>query len=394
MTLSKHAIRPNFLPFSPPYITEAEIEAVVATLRTDWITTGPQVRDFENDFIASLDAPENLTALALNSCTAGLHVALATLNIGPGDEVITSPMTFCSSVNVIEHVGATPVLADVEPDTLTLDPQRVAEAITPRTKAIIPVHYAGHPADMRPIMDLAREHGLYIIEDAAHSLPASYEGQRIGTIGDFTSFSFYATKNLTTGEGGMLTGSPEHIARARVLSLHGMSRDAWKRYSAEGSWFYEVIEPGFKYNMPDIQAAIGRVQLGRLNEMQSRRYEVVEQYHAAFADVPALQIPVERPNVEAAWHLYVLRLHPEHLSINRGQFIEELRARNIGTSVHFIPVHLHPYYRDKYGWKPDDFPVTFDAYQRILSLPLHPRLSDDDIADVTAAVLDIVAQFS
>jgi len=394
MTLSKYATRPNFLPFSPPYITEAEIEAVVATLRTDWITTGPQVRDFENDFIASLDAPENLTALALNSCTAGLHVALATLNIGPGDEVITSPMTFCSSVNVIEHVGATPVLADVEPDTLTLDPQRVADAITPRTKAIIPVHYAGHPADMRPIMDLAREHGLYVIEDAAHSLPASYEGQRIGTIGDFTSFSFYATKNLTTGEGGMLTGSPEHIARARILSLHGMSRDAWKRYSAEGSWFYEVIEPGFKYNMPDIQAAIGRVQLGRLNEMQSRRYEVVEQYHAAFADVPALQIPVERRNVEAAWHLYVLRLHPEHLSINRGRFIEELRARNIGTSVHFIPVHLHPYYRDKYGWKPDDFPVTFDAYQRILSLPLHPRLSDDDIADVTAAVLDIVDKFA
>lgn len=393
MTISKYAVRPTFLHFSPPYITEAEIEAVVATLRSDWITTGPQVRDFETDFIAALDAPADLTALALNSCTAGLHVALATLNIGPGDEVITSPMTFCSSVNVIEHVGATPILADIEPDTLTIDPQRVAAAITPRTKAIMPVHFAGHPADMRPIMALAREHGLAVIEDAAHALPASYEGQRVGTIGDFTSFSFYATKNLTTGEGGMLTASPEHIARARVLSLHGMSRDAWKRYSAEGSWFYEVVEPGFKYNMPDIQAAIGRVQLKRLAEMQVRRREVVAMYHEAFADVPALQIPVERANVEASWHLYVLRLHPEELSIQRGQFIEELKARNIGTSVHFIPVHLHPYYRDKYGWQPEDFPVTFDAYQRVLSLPLHPRLSDEDVADVIGAVLDIVEKF-
>jgi dTDP-4-amino-4,6-dideoxygalactose transaminase len=393
MRISNYAIRPNFLHFSPPYITEAEIEAVVATLRTDWITTGPQVRDFENDFMDALGSPDGLTTLALNSCTAGLHLALATLNIGPGDEVITSPMTFCSSVNVIEHVGATPVLADVEADTLTIDPQRVAEKITPRTKAIMPVHYAGHPADMRPIMALAREHGLAVIEDAAHALPASYEGQRVGTIGDFTSFSFYATKNVTTGEGGMLTGSPEHIARARVLSLHGMSRDAWKRYSAEGAWFYEVIEPGFKYNMPDIQAAIGRVQLKRLAEMQARRREVVAQYHAAFTNVRALQIPVERANVEAAWHLYVLRLHPEHLSINRARFIEELKARNIGTSVHFIPVHLHPYYRDKYGWQPDDFPVTFDAYRRVLSLPLHPRLSEDDVADVIAAVLDIAGKF-
>ncbi|MBI5667980.1 MAG: DegT/DnrJ/EryC1/StrS family aminotransferase [Chloroflexi bacterium] len=382
--------RTTFLSFSPPSITEAEIEAVVNTLRSDWITTGPKTKRFETEFAAYLSAP---AALAVNSCTAGLHVALVASGIGPGDEVITTPMTFCSSVNVIEHVHATPVLADVEPDTLTLDPARVAEAITPRTKAILPVHFAGHPADMAPIMELARQHNLLVIEDAAHSLPASYRGQRVGTIGDFASFSFYATKNLTTAEGGMLVGSPDAIDRARVISLHGMNRDAWKRYSAEGSWYYEVITPGFKYNMTDIQAAIGLVQLERLAEMQQRRREIVAQYQQAFSQVDALQTPVERPEAESAWHLYVLRLSLDRLTINRAAFIEQLKARQIGTSVHFIPIHLHPYYRDKYGWKPDDFPVAYQEYQRTISLPLYPGLTDNDVADVIAAVTDICEEF-
>jgi dTDP-4-amino-4,6-dideoxygalactose transaminase len=383
-------IRSSFLSFSPPNITEEEIEAVVDTLRSDWITTGPKTKQFEEQFSQYLGAE---SALALNSCTAGLHVALKTLNIGPGDEVVTTPMTFCSSVNVIEHVGATSVLADVDPETLTLDPARVAEAITPRTKAIIPVHFAGHAAEMDGIMALAREHNLAVIEDAAHAVPAAYKGRKIGTIGDFTAFSFYATKNLTTAEGGMLTGSAESMVRARMLSLHGMSRDAWKRYSAEGSWFYEVVAPGFKYNMTDIQAALGMVQLRRLEEMQQRRRAVAAQYSAAFSQMPELQIPAEREYVQHAWHLYVLRLNLDRLTIDRAQFINELKQRNIGTSVHFIPIHIHPYYRDKYGWAPEAFPTAYGEYQRVISLPMHARLAPNDVSDVIAAVTDIVEHF-
>ena len=383
--------RTTFLPFSPPSITEQEIEAVVDTLRSSWITTGPKTKQFEQDFAAYLDAEG---ALALNSCTAGLHVALATLGIGPGDEVITTPMTFCSSVNVIEHVGATPVLADIEPDTLCINPAAVAQKITPRTKAILPVHYAGHPVDMDPLLQLAREHNLAIIEDAAHALPARYKGQMVGTLGDFASFSFYATKNLTTAEGGMLTGRPDMLDRARVISLHGMNRDAWKRYTAEGSWYYEVVTPGFKYNMTDIQAAIGLVQLERLAAMQARRRAIVAQYHAAFSALDALQTPIERPEVDSAWHLYVLRLNLDRLRINRAQFIDELKERQIGTSVHFIPIHLHPFYRDKYGYQPHDLPVAYAEYQRTVSLPLHPTLSDEDVADVIAAVMDVCEVFA
>lgn len=376
-----------FLPFSPPDITEQEIEAVVEVLRSGWITTGPKTKQFEQEFAAYLGAE---SALALSSCTAALHLALVMLGIGPGDEVITTPMTFCSSVNVIEHVGARPVLADIDPQTLTIDPARVAEAITPRTRAIMPVHYAGHPADMRPLLALAREHGLHVIEDAAHALPAYYEGQPVGTIGDFTAFSFYATKNLATAEGGMLTASAERIEQARVLSLHGMSHDAWKRYDQGGSWYYEVLAPGFKYNMTDIQAALGLVQLRRLAHMQARRRQIVARYNEAFSEMEALQTPTERPNVSHAWHLYVLRLRSEHLTLDRAQFIQELAARHIGASVHFIPIHLHPYYRDKYGWRPEDYPIATAEYQRVVSLPLSPRLSDADVERVISAVLDIV----
>jgi len=382
--------RPAFLPFSPPSITQEEIDAVVEAMQSDWITTGPRVKRFEKEFAAFIGVP---SALAVNSCTGALHVSLAALGIGPGDEVITTPMTFCATANVIEHVGATVVLADVEPDTLNIDPARVAEAITPRTKAIIPVHFGGHPVDMEPIMEMARRHNLYVIEDAAHALPSTYCGMRVGAIGHLTAFSFYATKNLTTAEGGMLTGDPALVDRARVWSLHGMNRDAWKRYSSTGSWYYEVTAPGFKYNMTDIQAAIGLVQIKRLGQMQDQRRAVFERYHEAFRDMVAVQRPTVRPNVEPSWHLYVLRLNQDQLTIDRGQFIEELKKRNIGTSVHFIPLHLHPFYHEKYGWEPQDFPVAYQEYQRTVSLPLHPRLTEQDTADVIAAVQDIVETY-
>jgi len=450
-------MRSPFLPFSPPLIGEEEIAEVVDTLHSDWITTGPKVRRFEEEFAAFIGAP---AALALNSCTAALHVALATLGIGPGDAVITTPMTFCSSIHVIEHVGARPILVDVEPDTLNIDPRKVEAVVTQlahrpqttdcrpqpsavggrpsavvnsgqrsavggreqrsaisgreqrsaisgheqrsavggRIKAILPVHLYGHPCDMDSLIEIAQEHNLAVIEDAAHALPAKYKGRTIGTsaVGGPPSavcFSFYATKNLTTAEGGMLTGSPEFIDEARVWSLHGMSRDAWKRYSAEGSWYYEVVRPGFKYNMTDIQAAIGLHQLRKLPQFQARRREIVRRYNEAFSQFEELQTPTERPEVEHAWHLYVLRLNVERLNVSRNQFIEELKARNIGTSVHFIPIHLHPYYRDKYGYQPDDFPVAYREYQRIVSLPLYPRMSDRDVEDVIEAVVEVVKRY-
>jgi len=394
-------MRDTFLPFSPPLLGEEEIAEVVDTLRSDWITTGPKVKRFEQEFASAVGAP---AALAVSSCTAALHLSLLALQIGPGDAVITSPMTFCSGVHVIEQVGARPVLVDVEPDTLNLDPQKVEQAIRKfvqgkepgRLKAIMPVHLYGHPCNLDALVALAKEYKLAIIDDAAHALPASYKGQTIGSMAAsagvpvLTSFSFYATKNLTTAEGGMLTGSPELIDEARIWSLHGMSRDVWKRYSSEGSWFYEVIRPGFKYNMTDIQAALGIQQLRKLPNFRARRREIVSRYQAAFSQIPELRTPVERPEVENAWHIYALRLNPELLSVTRNQFIEELKARNIGASVHFIPVHTHPYYREKYGFQPDDFPVAYREYQRLVSLPLCPRMTDQDASDVVEAVVDII----
>lgn len=383
-------MRTTFLPFSPPLLGDEEIAEVTDTLRSGWITTGPKTKRFEEEFARYLGAP---AALALSSCTAGLHVALVALGIGPGDEVITTPLTFAASVNVIEHVGARPVLVDVRPDTLQIDPEKVEAALTPRTKVLLPVHYTGHPVELDALRSLAEERGLVILEDAAHALPAKYKGRLIGSGSNPVAFSFYATKNLTTAEGGMLTGSPEFIEKARILSLHGMSKDAWKRYDKAGSWYYEVVAPGFKYNMTDIQASIGLWQLRKLEAFQRRRREIVRAYNEAFRSVEALEIPVERPEVEHAWHLYVLRLRLDALRIGRDQFIEELKARNIGTSVHFIPIHLHPYYRDKYGYKPQDFPVTYSNYLRMLSLPLNPRLTDQDVADVIEAVLDVVKTY-
>jgi dTDP-4-amino-4,6-dideoxygalactose transaminase len=383
-------MRESFLPFSPPYLGEEEINEVIDTLRSDWITTGPKVKRFEQEFAQFVGAP---AALALSSATDAMQIGLAVLGVGPGDEVITTPMTFCSTVHVIEHQGARPVLVDVMPDTLTIDPEQVRRAITPRTKAILPVHLYGHPCAMSELLDLAQRHNLHVVEDAAHALPAKYRGQMVGTLGTLTAFSFYATKNMTTAEGGMLTGDAALIEQARLWSLHGMSHDAYKRYSAEGSWYYEVVLPGFKCNMTDIQAALGLQQLRKLGGFQRRRREIVARYQAAFSLLIESQPPTERSDAESAWQLYILRLNLDRLKIERARFIEELKARNIGTSVHFIPIHVHPYYRDKYGYQPTDFPVAYGEYQRIVSLPLYPRMSDQDATDVIEAVQDVVEKY-
>ncbi len=381
-------MRDEFLPFSPPSLTEAEVAEVVDTLRSAWITTGPKTKRFEQEMAAFLGAP---AALALSSCTAALHLALVLEGIGPGDEVITSTLTFTSTVAVIEHVGARPVLVDVEPDTLCLDPAAVEAAVTERSRAVIAVHYAGHPCDLDALRATCDRHGLVLIEDAAHALPTRYKGTLVGAAGSKACFSFYATKNLTTAEGGLLTGPPEYIERALVASLHGMNRDAWKRNAKGGSWRYDVVMPGFKYNMPDLQAALGLVQLKRLPAMQARRRQVAAAYTAAFAGLGAFDLPTERPGCESAWHLYPLRLRPGALDLDRDGFIDAMRERNIGTSVHFIPVHTFTYYREKYGYRPEDFPVAMGESERLVTIPLHPGLTDAEVADVVAAVADIVA---
>jgi len=380
-------MRKTFLPFSPPKIGDDEIAEVVDTLKSDWITTGPKVKRFEQEFAEFVGAP---SALAVSSATDAMLVGLAALGIGAGDEVITTPMTFCSTVHVIEHLGARPVLVDVEEDTLNIDPGRVAEALNQNTRALLPVHLYGHPCEMDTLLGLAETHGLYVLEDAAHALPAKYRGHAVGTLGDLTAFSFYATKNLTTGEGGMLTGNSDLVEQARIWSLHGIGSDAYTRYSAEDSWSYEVVLPGFKCNMTDIQASLGLHQLRRQTDSQVRRRVIVRAYDEAFANLAEVERPARRDEVEHAWHLYVLRLNLDMLTIDRARFIQELCSRNIGASVHFIPVHMHPYYRVKYGYDPDDFPVAYRNYLRLVSLPLNLRMTDSDVDSVIDAVVDVV----
>jgi len=380
-------MRPEFLSYNPPTIGDGERLEVQATLETPWVTTGPKTKAFEGELQAYLQAP---AVVALNSCTAGLHVALVALGVGPGDEVIVPAMTFCATANVVEHVGAKPVLVDVCPDTLTLSPEAVRAAITPRTKVLMPVHYAGHPVQLDELDELAERHGLAILEDAAHAISTRYKGRLIGSRPNLAAFSFYATKNLTTVEGGCLTGEQALIDKSRIIGHHGMNRDAWKRFDRSGSWYYEVVLPGFKYNMTDMQAAIGLVQLTRIGAFQKRRREVVARYEAGLKDLAALELPVELPWAESSWHLYVLRLRTEALRIDRNTFIDEMKAQNIGTSVHYLPVHMHPFYRDKYGYRSEDIPVAADAYSRMLSLPLHAGLTDEDVDDVIQTVRELV----
>lgn len=382
-----------FIPFHVPSIGDEEVRAVEATLRSGWLTTGPQTAQFEKEFGAYVQAPY---AVAVNSCTAGLHVAFAALGIGRGDEVITTPLTFCSTVHTILHVGARPVMADIGPDG-NIDPDEIARAITPRTRAIVPVHFAGLPCEMSAIWSLARKYGLFVIEDAAHAAGSHYQGRPIGMTpeqgedaSDAVCFSFYATKNMTSGEGGMITTPRESLeARMRMLSLHGMNRDAWKRYSERGNWYYEVVDAGFKYNLTDIQSALGIQQLRKLDSFIEIRSRYAEIYNRAFQDLKEVELPPDPKHVRHSWHLYVLRLNLDSLNIDRAGFMEELRRRNVGASVHFIPIPLHPYFaRMPLAQRP--CPRALGLYPRILSLPLYPAMSEEQVHYVADTVRDIL----
>lgn len=381
----------KIIPFHVPQIDEDEIRSVVETLKSGWLTTGIKTKQFEEDFARYVGADR---AVAVNSCTAALHLALEAIGIKEGDEVIVPAMTFTATAEVVLYFKAKPVVVDCLPDTLNIDPDQVERAVNSKTKAVIPVHFGGQACDMKQVLEIARRHNLYIVEDAAHALPAKYQGQMIGTIGDITCFSFYATKTITTGEGGMATtNNPEWAARMRMMSLHGISHDAWKRYSKEGSWYYEVVRPGFKYNLTDIAAAIGIEQLKKSNAFAAARKKIAAAYNRGFSELPEIQTPVCSLDVQHAWHLYVIQLQLEQLKITRDQFIEALKEKGIGTSVHFIPLHLHPFYREAFGYVPEDFPNATQAYQRIISLPIYPGMADRDISRVIEVVREVAQKY-
>ena len=382
-------VRKDFLPVARPSIGPREKQLVLEALESGWITTGPKSLELGKR-VAALAGARHGVALA--HATGGLHLALLAHGVGPGDEVVTSTWTFASCVSTIEHVGARPVLVDVERDTLCLDPRAVEAAITPRTRALLPVDFAGHPADLDALGALARARRIPMIEDAAHALGAALGGRPVGSISDVTVFSFYATKNLTTGEGGAaVTNDAAIAARIETLALHGMSHDAWKRYGEAGSWYYEVTAAGWKYNLSDVLAAIGLGQLERFGEMQGERAARAAQYDAALAELPEIRRPIVRPGVTHAWHLYPVELELERLTCDRATFVQELKAENIGTSVHFIPIHHHPHFRAALGVKPGDFPVADDAYARAISLPMFAGLGAGDVRDACEAVRKVVA---
>jgi dTDP-4-amino-4,6-dideoxygalactose transaminase len=381
-----------FLPFALPEIGDEEIAEVVDTLKSGWVTTGPKARRFEQAFTEFLGDP-SLESVAVNSATAGLHLALEALGIGPGDEVITTTHTFTATAEVVRYLGADVKLVDIDPATLNIDPKAVEAAITPRTRCIVPVHYAGLAADMPAILAIARKHGLKVVEDAAHALPTTVAGRLVGTLqSDATVFSFYANKTITTGEGGMLvTRDPELAKRAKVMRLHGMNRDAFDRFTAKvPSWYYEIVAPGFKYNLTDIAAALGLQQLKRAQAFQRRRAELAARYDEALSGLPLVLPPKPAEGDVHSWHLYVVRL-ADGAAVSRDVFIEKLFAAGIGCSVHYIPLHLHPYWRDRYGLSPEQFPRSQQAYERMVSLPLYTRMTGTDVERVAAAAREALA---
>jgi dTDP-4-amino-4,6-dideoxygalactose transaminase len=386
-------MREKFLPYSLPSIGEDEIAEVADSMRSGWVTTGPKTKRFETDLQAYLSTGH---AIAVNSCTAGLHVALTALGIGPGDEVVLPTLTFCSTANVVAHLGARPVLVDVGED-FNVTPQAIESAITSRTRAIMPVHYGGQACDLDEIYSIAVRHGLPVVEDAAHAIGSEYHGSKIGSdalarsgVPRAVVFSFYAIKNMTTGEGGVIATADESLAeRMRLLTLHGMSRDAWKRYTAAGAWYYEVVVAGYKDNMTDMQAAMGIHQLRKLEGFIRTRQKYASLFDEAFKPLPQISIPLVKPDRNHIYHLYVIRLSLEQLTIDRAAFIEELRTRDIGTSVHFIPVHLHPFYREHFGYRKGQFPSAEGMYEQIVSLPLYPAMSESDVHDVISAVYEV-----
>lgn len=411
----------NFLPFALPETGEEEVAEVADTIRSGWLTTGPKVARFEKEFAEYVGAKY---ALAVNSATAGLHLALEAAGIGPGDLVVTTPYTFTASAEVVRYLGAEPVFVDIGSDTFNIDAELVEEKIRRleaekvgreevekirrledqnirqgefqkgRVKAIIPVHFGGQACEMGDIRSIAGQHGLKIIEDAAHALPCSSDGKMVGTIGDATVFSFYVTKTLVTGEGGMITTDSEAMAnRIKIMRLHGINRDIWDRYTAtKPNWYYEVVAPGYKYNMPDIMAAIGIHQLKKVERFQKRRKSIAERYTQAFAELPLKTPVVKHPEDTHAWHLYVIQLELEKIKITRDEFIEKMAEKGIGTSVHFIPLHIQPYWRDRYGFKPEDFPVAYDCFKRAVSLPIYSKMTDDDVERVIQAVVEVLEE--
>lgn len=394
MTRPATSIRPvrskdRFLVFGKPTIEAAEIAEVVDSLEKCWMGTGPKVARLEQEFAAYKSAPQ---AVALNSCTAALHLSILAAGIGPGDEVITTPLTFCATVNAILHAGATPVLADVDRRTQNIDPAAVERAIGPRTKAILPVHFAGRPCEMDALCSIARDRKLTLIEDCAHAIETEYKGKQAGRFGDFGCFSFYATKNMTTGEGGMvLARDEEHAARLKVLALHGMSKDAWKRFSDEGYKHYQVVDLGFKYNMMDLQAAIGLHQLPRIERWLSRRREIWSAYDRAFASLPVERPAPEEPNTRHALHLYTLLIDEPKAKISRDAFLAGMTAQGIGVGVHYLSIPEHPYYQARFGWRPEQFPNAMEIGRRTVSLPISAGLDDGDVADVITAVKAVLS---
>jgi len=378
----------EFLPFSRPSISQAAIDEVVTCLKSGWITTGPRVKQFEDDLKSYLGAPQ---VLALTSATAGLHLVLTALKLQPGDEVITTPMTFAATLNTIVLSGGKPVLVDVEPGTYNMDVAKIEKAVTKRTRAIMPVHFAGLPVDMDPLYDIAKRHNLRVIEDAAHAIGTEYKDRRIGSFGDIQVFSFHPNKNMTTGEGGCVATRDEHMAGdVALLRFHGMDREAWNRFGKKGSQHYEIIAPGYKYNMMDIQAALGLHQLKQLDGFIKRRTELALRYHKLLADWPqwTLTKAPAYPHLHA-WHLYTPLINPDEAKMDRDAFMQGMKDRNIGTGLHYRAVHLYPYYRGQFGFKRGDFPVAETISDRIVSLPLFPLMTDADQDRVIAAMKDL-----
>lgn len=387
-------MRTDLLSFHRPYIAEEEIQEVLDTLRSGWLTTGPKTEQFEKEFTSYIGSKY---AITVNSGTAALHLALDAIGLKQGERVILPTMTFAATAEVVIYFKAKPVLVDCQKDTFNIDLDQVEEYLDKnpyKVKAIIPVHIAGQPCEMDRVLEIAKRFNLKVIEDAAHALPAKYKERVIGRIGDITAFSFYVTKSITTGEGGMITTDDDEYAQMiRKMSLHGISEDAWKRYTSEGSWYYEILRPGYKYNMTDIASAIGIHQLRKCDWFYEKRKEIAQIYTRVFKEMEEIQEPVVKPYIQHAWHLYIIQLNLEKLTIDRARFIQEMKNRNIGTSVHFIPLHMHPYYRKMYGYKPEDFSGAKYLYERIVSLPIYPKMKKEDVEDVIWAVKDIVAKY-
>lgn len=398
-SLSKQKVETSFIPYCAHTITEDDVREVVDTLNSNWLTKGPKTLLFEQAFAEYIGSKY---AVAVNSGTAAMHLALLVSDIGPGDEVITTPMTFCATTEAIEYVQAKPVFVDIDASNFNLDVNGIEEKITPRTRAILPVHYGGIPCDLDKIYEIASRHNLVVIEDAAHAVGTVYQNKKIGSFGHHTAFSFYPTKNMTTCEGGALTlDDPEMTEKVKSLSLHGISKDAWKRYDCQGSWFYEVADLGYKYNFTDLQAALGLQQLKRLDEFNSVRTNLAKLYFEGLQFIEGIEMPewyytyfreLQYNGTFSNWHLFVIMVDEQRLKIGRNQFIEELKTRNIGTSVHFIPLHLHPYFAQKYGCKRGDFIVTEQIYDKIISLPLYPNLTEEKVHYIIDNIRKVVEE--